>query len=58
MADYKAVKSDFTEEELEKLEMLHKGHCFTNSLVDFHESDDEDDDGKTIFAYTETRRYM
>lgn len=58
MASYEAVKSSFTKEEREKLEKIHRKHCFTNSLVDFHESDDEDDDGSTVFAYTETRRYM
>lgn len=58
MASYEAVKSSFTKEERKKLEKVHREHCFTNSLVDFHESDDEDDDGSTVFAYTETRRYM
>lgn len=59
MADYEGVKSNFSEEEINRLERIHRGCCFTNSLVDFHESDDEeDDDGSTVFAYTETLRYM
>jgi len=58
MADYEAVESDFSEMELEMLENLHIRHCFTNSLVDYHESNDEEDDGNTVFSYTETRRYM
>lgn len=58
MANYETVKSSFSKEELEKLEKVFTEQCFTNSLVDFHESNDEDDDGSTVFAYTETRRYM
>lgn len=58
MANYEVVKSSFTQEEREKLDKINKEHCFTNSLVDFHESNDEDDDGSTVFTYTETRRYM
>lgn len=58
MANYEVVKSDLKPKEQEKLEIIHRGHCFTNSLVDFYESNDEDDDGSTVFAYTETRRYM
>ena len=58
MSDYESVESEFSEIELEKLKGLHIRHCFTNSLVDYHESNDEDDDGSTVFSYTETRRYM
>lgn len=32
-------------------------YCFKNSLIDFHESNGIWNDDKTIFAYTETRRY-
>lgn len=50
--------SNFTKEELEKLDDLYGGYCFTNSLVDFYESDDDNDDGSSIFTYTDIRRYM
>ncbi len=32
-------------------------YCFKNSLIDFDESNGYFDDEKTIFAYTETRRF-
>lgn len=54
----KDVSSNFSKDELEKLNSVYGGYCFTNSLVDFYESDDDNDDGSTIFAYTDTRRYM
>lgn len=52
------VPSDFSDSEEKKLKLVMNRHCFGNSICDFHESDDEDDDGSTVFAYTETRRYM
>lgn len=45
--------------EKERLAILMAGrHCYTESICDFHELDDEDDNGDTVFSYTETRRYM
>ena len=32
-------------------------YCFKNSLIDFHEANGYCNDEKTIFAYTETRRF-
>lgn len=52
------IISDFTEAELEILNSIYGTHCFTNSLVDFHESDYDNDDGSTIFSYTDSNRYM
>lgn len=56
--DYVGVPSNFTDEEIKKLQKVRRSHCFYNSLVDFHESEDDDDDGNTVFAYSPTRRYM
>lgn len=50
--------SKYSEEELEKLNSVCGGFCFTNSLVDFYESSDENDDGSSIFSYTDTLRYI
>lgn len=45
--------------EKKRLAILMNGRCcYTESICDFHESDDEDDIGDTVFSYTETRRYM
>lgn len=45
----------------EDLEHINKNdnseYCFKNSLIDFDESNGYFDDEKTIFAYTETRRF-
>lgn len=48
----------FSADELAKLDSIHGSYCFTNSLVDFHESHDDNDDGSTIFAYNDSRRFM
>ncbi len=56
-SEYIAVPSNFSDSEVKKLKLM-KRHCFGNSICDFHESNDEDDDGSTVFAYTDTRRYM
>lgn len=54
----KDLPSNFTDDELSKLNSIYGGCCFTNSLVDFHESDYDYDNGSSIFAYTNLRRYM
>lgn len=51
-------ESIFTADELAKLNSIHGSYCFTNSLVDFHESHDDNDDGSTIFAYNDSHRFM
>lgn len=48
----------FTIEELMKLDSIHEGYCFENSLVDFYESHDDNDNGETIFSYDESRKFM
>lgn len=53
----KGVLPGLSEEE--RLDILCGGrYCYTESICDFHESDDEYDDGDTVFSYKETRRYM
>lgn len=37
--------------------IINTEYCFKNSLIDFHEGYDYYDDEKTIFAYTEMRRF-
>lgn len=51
-------ESFFTVEELMKLDSFHGSYCFENSLVDFHESHDDNDNGDTIFKYNDSRRFM
>lgn len=50
----------YTDKELAILNIysVNAGHIFENSICDFHESRDEDDNGDTVFSYTDTRRYM
>lgn len=63
MISFKEIPSKLIEEKklTEELDCINKNdnyeYCFKNSLIDFEESNGYFDDEKTIFAYTETRRF-
>ena len=58
MVEFEEVPSNLSEEDMNNLENVNDNYCFRNSLVDFHEDYGYCYSEKTIFAYSEKRRFL